>query len=65
LPIYSVVARKNDRIVVTLECTESRKLGSTPSRYTTCKNKKNTTEKLELRKYNRYLKKVTVHREVK
>jgi large subunit ribosomal protein L33 len=59
------VARKNDRIVVTLECTEARKLGETPSRYITKKNKKNTTEKLELRKYNPYLKRVTVHKEVK
>ena len=60
-----LVARKNDRIVVTLECTEARKLGETPSRYITKKNKKNTTEKLELRKYNPYLKRVTVHKEVK
>ena len=60
-----VVARKNDRIVVILECSESRKAGLTPSRYITKKNKKNTTEKIELRKYNPYMKKVTVHREVK
>jgi large subunit ribosomal protein L33 len=59
------VARKNDRIVVILECTEARKAGETPSRYVTKKNKKNTTEKMELRKYNRYMKKVTVHKEVK
>ena len=29
------------------------------------KNKKNTTERLELKKYNRILKKVTVHKEIK
>ncbi len=59
------MARKTDRIVVTLECTESRKEGKTPSRYITKKNKKKTTDKLELRKYNPYLRKVTLHREVK
>lgn len=65
LAYHSRVARKNDRVVVILECTESRKAGTTPSRYYTKKNKKTTTEKLELRKYNPYMKKVTVHREVK
>ena len=33
--------------------------------YTTDKNKKNTPARLELRKYNPYLRKVTLHREVK
>ena len=59
------MAKKSDRIVVTLECTEARKLGAVVSRYTTKKNKKKTTDKLELRKYNPHLKRVTVHREVK
>ncbi len=59
------MARKTDRITVTLECTEARKEGKTPSRYTTSKNKRKTTEKLELRKYNPYLRKVTLHKEVK
>ncbi len=35
------------------------------SRYVTKKNKKNTTERLELKKYNPNLKKVTVHKEIK
>ena len=35
------------------------------SRYITTKNKKNTTQRLELKKYNPYLKRVTVHREIK
>ncbi|MCQ2169909.1 MAG: 50S ribosomal protein L33, partial [Bacteroidales bacterium] len=35
------------------------------SRYITTKNKKNTPERLERRKYNPFLKKVTVHREIK
>ena len=59
------MAKKSDRIIVTLECSEAAKEGASPSRYTTFKNKRNTTEKLELRKYNKHLKRVTVHREVK
>ena len=35
------------------------------SRYITTKNKKTTTERLELKKYNRILKRVTVHKEIK
>ena len=59
------MAKKGDRVIVTLECTESRKLGATPSRYTTTKNKRKQTERLELKKYNKYLKKCTVHKEIK
>jgi large subunit ribosomal protein L33 len=59
------MAKKRDREVVTLECTEARKEGGTPSRYSTTKNRKKTTEKLELRKYNPFLRRVTVHKEVK
>jgi large subunit ribosomal protein L33 len=54
------------RTVIHLECTEQRETGVAGiSRYTTQKNKKNTTSRLELRKYNPYLKRVTLHREVK
>ena len=35
------------------------------SRYITTKNKKNTTQRLERKKYNPFLKKVTLHREIK
>jgi large subunit ribosomal protein L33 len=59
------MARKTDRITITLECSEARKEGKTVSRYTTQKNKKNSTEKLALRKYNPYLSRVTLHKEVK
>jgi len=31
----------------------------------TYKNRKTTTERLELKKYNPFLKKVTVHKEIK
>ena len=35
------------------------------SRYVTQKNKKNTSERLELRKYNPFLRRYTVHKEIK
>lgn len=53
------------REIVTLECTEARKEGKTPSRYTTTRNKKTQTEKVELMKYNRFLRRHTLHREIK
>ena len=59
------MGRKTDRIIITLECQEAEKAGATASRYTTQKNKRKTTGKLELRKYNPYMKKVTLHKEVK
>lgn len=59
------MAKKNDRIIVTLECTEAKKEGASPSRYTTTKNKRSQTERMELKKYNRYLKRHTLHKEIK
>ena len=53
------------REIVTIECTEARKEGKSPSRYTTTRNKKVMTEKLEIRKYNRFLRRHTLHREIK
>jgi large subunit ribosomal protein L33 len=53
------------REMVTLECTEARKLGKSPSRYVTSRNKKLNPEKIELRKYNPFLRKHTLHREIK
>lgn len=51
---------------VILECTEQKASGVPGiSRYVTTKNKKNTPERLEMKKYNPYLRKVTVHREIK
>jgi large subunit ribosomal protein L33 len=52
---------KGVRIQVILECTE--KPGT--SRYVTMKNRRNTTNRLELRKYNAVLRKHTVHKEIK
>lgn len=59
------MAKKKDRIIVTLECTEAKKEGKTPSRYTTTKNKRTQTERLELKKYNPYLRRYTLHKEIK
>jgi large subunit ribosomal protein L33 len=60
------MAKKGNRIQVILECTEHKNSGMPGvSRYITTKNRKNTPERLELKKYNSTLKKVTVHREIK
>ena len=62
---------KGDRVQVILECTEQKGTGVPGiSRYITTKNRKNTTERLELerlelKKYNPYLKRMTVHKEIK
>jgi len=50
---------------VTIECTEARKEGKSPSRYLAGRNKKLQTEKIELRKYNPFLRRHTLHREIK
>jgi len=60
------MAKKGNRIQVILECTEHKNSGLPGmSRYITTKNRKNTPERLELKKYNSVLKKVTVHKEIK
>ena len=60
------MAKKGNRVQVILECTEQ-KTTSVPGtrRYITEKNKKNNPERLELKKFNPNLKKVTVHKEIK
>ena len=60
------MAKRGNRIQVILECTEHKTTGMPGmSRYITTKNRKNTTERIELKKYNAVLKKVTVHKEIK
>lgn len=57
---------KGNRVQVILECTEMKNSGlSGTSRYVTTKNRKNTPGRLELKKYNPILKKMTVHKEIK
>ncbi len=60
------MAKKGNRVQVIMECTEHKNSGMPgTSRYITTKNKKTTTERLELKKYNPIMKKVTVHKEIK
>ena len=57
---------KGNRVQVILECTEMKNSGLPgTSRYVTTKNRKNTPDRLELKKYNPYLKKYTIHKEIK
>ena len=60
------MAKKGDRIQVILECTEHKNSGKPgTSRYISTKNKKNTSERIELKKYNPILRKHTLHKEIK
>tara|TARA_B110000967_G_C18594067_1_gene415924 strand:+ start:516 stop:698 length:183 start_codon:yes stop_codon:yes gene_type:complete len=60
------MAKKGNRVQVILECTEHKITGvAGTSRYITTKNRKNTPDRVELKKYNRVLKKYTVHKEIK
>ncbi len=58
--------KKGDRIQVILECTEHKKSGKPgTSRYVTTKNRKNTTGRMSLKKYNPILRRYTIHKEIK
>jgi large subunit ribosomal protein L33 len=60
------MARSRSRIQVILECTEHKESGKPgTSRYITTKNKKNTPDRLEFKKFNPILKRVTLHKEIK
>ena len=57
--------KKGARLIITLECTEAKAEGKPASRYTTMKNKQNHPERLEMKKYNPFLRRHTVHRETR
>ena len=60
------MAKKGNRIQVILECTEHKESGKPgTSRYITTKNKKNTPDRLEVKKFNPILKRMSVHKEIK
>jgi large subunit ribosomal protein L33 len=60
------MAKKGNRVQVILECTEHKASGMPgTSRYISTKNRQNTTERLELKKFNPILKRYTVHKEIK
>ncbi len=57
-PVFTAATRTRGRI--TLACTECKQRN-----YNTTKNKKNNPDRLEMKKYCRFCKKHTVHRETK
>lgn len=60
------MAKKTNRILVILECTEHKLSGKRgTSRYVTSKNKVNSPTRLECKKYNPILRKHTLHKEIK
>jgi len=65
-PFCGTMAKKGNRVQVILECTEHKESGMPgTSRYISTKNRKNTPERVELKKFNRILRKMTVHKEIK
>ena len=57
---------KGNRVQVILECTEHKESGMPgTSRYVTTKNRKNTPDRMEIKKFNPILRKMTVHKEIK
>ena len=60
------MAKRGNRVQVILECTEHKNSGMPgTSRYITTKNRKNTPDRVELKKYNAILNKYTLHKEIK
>jgi|TARA_B100000809_G_C15096216_1_gene515095 large subunit ribosomal protein L33 len=60
---------KGSRILITLECTECRtnlnKRTPGVSRYTTEKNRRNTPDRIQLKKYCSNCNEHTIHKEIK
>ncbi len=60
------MAKKEDRVQVILECTEQKGSGVRGmSRYVSEKNRRNTPDRIQLKKFNPYLNKHTIHKEIK
>ncbi|AEU09532.1 50S ribosomal protein L33 [Blattabacterium sp. (Cryptocercus punctulatus) str. Cpu] len=60
------MGKKGNRIQIILECSEQKKTGVSGSyRYITTKNKKNTPNRMKLKKYNPKLRKYTIYKEIK
>lgn len=60
------MAKKGNRVQVILECTEQKGSGVPGmSRYITTKNRKNTPTRIELKKFNPFMRKYTLHKEIK
>jgi large subunit ribosomal protein L33 len=60
---------KGSRIIITLECTECRsnneKRSAGVSRYSSTKNRRNNSARLEIKKYCPYCNKHVIHKETK
>ena len=63
IQILLTIAMPRETII--LECSEARKEGKPPSRYMASRNKKLQTDAVEKKKYNRFLRRHTLHREIK
>jgi len=67
--VLTMAKNKGVRILITLECTECRsnpdKRSNGVSRYMTKKNRRNTPERIELKKYCKHCNKATIHKEIK
>ena len=50
---------------ITLECTEARAEGKPVSRYMSTRDKKKQPDRVEKKKYNKHLRRHTLHREIK
>ena len=50
---------------VIIECTEARSEGKPVSRYMTTRDKRKQPERVEKKKFNKFLRRHTVHREIK
>ena len=65
----NMASKKGVRNTITVECTECRtntdKRTNGVSRYTTSKNRRNTTARLEIKKYCRHCNTHTIHKEIK
>ena len=61
------MAKAANRVLVTLECTDCRNNSETSgvSRYASSKNRRNTAERIELKKYCKFERKHTVHKEIR
>ncbi|ERN40982.1 ribosomal protein L33 [Rubidibacter lacunae KORDI 51-2] len=64
-----MASKKGVRVIITLECTECRtnpnKRKNGVSRYTTEKNRRNQTARMELKKFCPCCNKHTIHKETK
>jgi len=60
---------KGIRIIITLECTQCRtnvnKRSAGVSRYTTTKNRRNTPDRIEIKKFCPHCNRHTIHKEIK